>query len=221
MLSAQRKVDPTHFFFNEFFSGRWYIVHGWFLWMLLVFEAIAVSFRALLGQTLAGIGRTVIRVAMEKPSRIFGFLFACSYVGYAAGVALIHPKFAIHYTVVRSLASPEPDDGSGTMRIAVDGIPFRLSKTCQCPVRISPKPIQGFLYNLYIPSHHLRLDGVPALVLQRFRLLKTRHFFCDDSPGRLGPVPAQAKRHCKSTAQEEEKVTILTYIPLTSRTRRP
>jgi glucans biosynthesis protein C len=95
-----RKVDPTHFFFNEFFSGRWYIVHGWFLWMLLVFEAITLSCRGLFSQTFAGIGRTVIRIAMEKPSRIYGFLFTCSYVGYAVGIALIHPKFAIHWEVL-------------------------------------------------------------------------------------------------------------------------
>ncbi len=95
-----RDVDPTHFFFNEFFSGKWYIVHGWFLWMLLVFEAIAVAFRALFSEAYAGIGRAVQRIAVEKPSWIYALLFACSYLGFAIGAALIDPKFAAHWEVL-------------------------------------------------------------------------------------------------------------------------
>jgi len=183
-----RKVDPTHFFFNAFFSGRWYIVHGWFLWMLLVFEAIAVSFRALLGQTLAGIGRSVIRVAMEKPSRIYGFVFACSYVGYAVGVALIHPKFAIHWEVLSGpffflermylvdfsffLLGVSLGQSCGTEQFkkieeAMFAAPFKwVSISCVVLLTAALLPVtenRSFFTLLYDPLLHLNLITAPAL----------------------------------------------------------
>ena len=95
-----RKVELSNFFFNEFFSGQWYIIHGWFLWMLLVFEAIAVTFRALFGETYARIGRAAQRMVVKKPSMIYALLFLCSYLGFAAGAALVNPKFSVLWEVL-------------------------------------------------------------------------------------------------------------------------
>jgi hypothetical protein len=97
---SQREREKKGPYLHEFFSGRWYIVHGWFLWMLLLFEACIVSFRVLFGQTYARMGRIVQRMAVEKPVLIYAALLAISYVGSTVGAALIDPKFVVHWEVL-------------------------------------------------------------------------------------------------------------------------